>query len=393
MATVTTTPRAKELVAPVAGITRQYADQMEHERRMPEELFSALANAGLFRIYVPPELGEGGLPVPEALRVVEALAEVDGSAGWTVAVGFTTGLLTGGLDETVARRVVESPRVLIAGRGGQPGRAVRVDGGYRISGQWNFVSGMVNANWLSCDAIIFDGDQPRMQENGMPEDILFFTPRETGELVDTWHVCGLKGSGSYDMRLTDVFVPDELTMPGLLSLKPRWKRTGPRQRIPLLATIAMSQAPPVCLGIARHAIDAFVGLAETKTHTASLRPLKERPAAEMAVGRAEALVQSARLFFHNTVQHTWDTVSAGKDLSPREHTMLRLACVNAAESSASAVDGLWRMAGATAIFESCELDRCWRDVHAAAQHVQVQEANWESAGRVLMGMDPGTFLF
>lgn len=393
MATVTAMPRAEEMVAPVTEITRQYADQMEHERRMPEELFAALADAGLFHIYVPADIGDGGLPTPEALRVVEALARIDGAAGWTVALGFTSGLLTGGLDESIARRIVESPRVLIAGRGGQPGHAVAVDGGYRVSGQWNFVSGLVNADWLSCDAIILDGDAPRMQANGMPEDIFFFTPRENAELVDTWHVSGLKGSGSYDMRLTDVFVPEEMTMPGLLSMKPSWKRMGPSQRMPVMATIAISQAPPVCLGIARHAIEAFVALAETKTHTASMRPLKERPAAEAAVGHAEALVESARLYFYDAVQNAWDTVSAERELSPKDHARLRLACVNAAESSTAAVDSLWRVLGATSIFESCELDRCWRDVHAAAQHVQVQESNWESAGRVLMGMEPGTFLF
>lgn len=393
MSSVAAEARAETIVAPVREVTRRYADQMEHDRKMPKELFDALADAGLFRIHTPPDIGDGGLSAPEALRVVEQVARIDGSAGWTVALSFGAGLFTGGLSAELAHKVVESPRSLMAGRGGQPGRAIAVEGGYQVSGQWSYVSGCVNADWICCDAVIFDGEQPRMQPHGMPDDILFFAPKESGEIVDTWHVSGLKGSGSYDYRLANVFVPEEMTMPGLLSAKSSWKRVGPYQRLPFMAAIAISQAPPVCLGIARHAIDAFIALSATKIHTASMKPLQERPAAQAAVGRAEALVRSARLFFFDTIESTWDTVAAEKELTPEEHAVLRLACVNAAENSVAAVDSLWRMAGSASIFESCELDRCWRDVHAAAQHVQVQESNWETAGRVLMGMEPGTFLF
>jgi indole-3-acetate monooxygenase len=347
----------------------------------------------LFRISMPPELGEGGRRGPEALRVIEELSRIDGSTGWTAASSFISDYFTAMLDDEVATKIVGGPRAYLAGRGGQPGHAVEVDGGYRISGQWAYVSGCPSADWITLDALIFDGQAPRMQPSGMPQDIFFFCPRSDVKILDTWRVSGLKGSGSHDVVLNDCFVPQEFAAPGMLSMTLGFKRMGPAQRMPLMLVLAIHQAPPVCLGVAQHAIEAFKALAETKVHSASQRPLMERPAAQAALAKAESLVRSARLFFYDSVQTGWDIASSGTTLPPEQAAVMRLACVTAAENSAAAVDLLWRVAGSTSISESCELERCSRDVHAAAQHVQVQEGNWEVCGRVLMGMEPGTFLF
>lgn len=394
MTTTAVRPRTPEdIVAPVAAAIREHADEQERARRMPESLHRMLREAGLFAIYVPPELGNGGLAVPEALRVVEEVARIDGSTGWTVALAFASDLFTGILGAEDAKRVIGSPAELTAGRGGQPGRADPVDGGYRVSGQWSYVSGCVNAGWLCLDAIVFENGQPRMQPHGLPEDILFWCPAASATVIETWDVSGLAGTGTHDVRLDGVFVPTSHTAAGLLAGGPGWRREGPVQRLPFMVALAIAQSPAVCLGIAQHAIEAFAALAEKKVHSASQRPLAERPAAQEALARAEAGVRSARLFFYGEVERAWATVTAGGKLEPRDHALLRLACVTAAESATVAVDRLWRMAGTAALFRSNELERCWRDVHAAAQHVQVQEGNWETCGRVLLGRDPGTFLF
>jgi alkylation response protein AidB-like acyl-CoA dehydrogenase len=263
-----------------------------------------------------------------------------------------------------------------------------VEGGYLLSGQWSFCSGAPNADWMSVAAPVFDGDLPRMSSAG-PEMIFAFIPPSDVEIVDTWYVTGLRGSGSQDLRAENVFVPIELTgrfsMPG----GPIPLRASTVTRIPFITLLGVAQSPPVCLGISRRAIDEFVVLAAGKERPFSPK-LSEQVQSHVGLARAEALVQSARSYWYENVERLWDTASRGDEISLHGRANVRLACLTAAENSAAAVDILYRLAGSTAIFQSSPLERCWRDVHTAAQHLQVQAGRWETAGRVLFGLDPAS---
>lgn len=376
----------RDLVAPVADDILQMAAQAEAERCLPERLMERLTQAGLFSIYTPSAFGGLELPLPVALRVVEEVSRLDGSTGWTVALGFANDCFTSVLPDESAARVLHNGSALIAGSPGFMVRAEAVTGGYRLTGQWPFCSGAPNATWMSVAAPIFDGETPRMGEHG-PEMVFAFIPPGDVEIVDTWQVSGMRGTGSHDLRAQDVFVPTELTGPFSMPAGPHARRDSKLARIPFITAICIAQSPSVCLGIARRAIDEFRELAAQKERPFALK-LNEQVQAHVGVARAEALLRSARSYWYETVEDLWDSVERGQEISLEDRAGVRLAALTAAENSADAVDIVYRLAGSTAIFESSPLARCWRDVHAAAQHMQVQDGRWETAGRVLFGLDP-----
>jgi alkylation response protein AidB-like acyl-CoA dehydrogenase len=158
-------------------------------------------------------------------------------------------------------------------------------------------------------------------------------------------------------------------------------------RIPFTTAVGIAQSPAVCLGVARHAIDEFRELALHKERPFAQK-LSEQAQAQVGLARAEALLRSARCYWYENVERLWTAVARGCEISLDDRAGVRLASLTAAENSLAVVDSLYRLAGSTAIFQSSPLERCWRDVHTAAQHMQVQHGRWETAGRVLFGLEP-----
>lgn len=379
-----------DLVAPVADDIRVMAAQAEAERRLPDALMSRLKEACLFSIYTPRQFGGLELPLPDALRVVEEVSRHDGSTGWTVALGIANGYFTSVLNGPSAARVLDSGAALIAGAPALGVRARRVAGGYRLSGRWSYNSGAPNADWIGSPAPVFEGETPVLDEQGQPELVFFFIRPSEAQIIDTWHVTGLRATGTQDLYVEDVFVPDEMTGAIALPAGPRPVQDCLLARIPLFPLLHLAQSPPVCLGLARRAIEEFRELALTKPVSFGPPRLCETVQAQVGLARAEALVRSARCYWYAEVEALWGAVLQGQEPSVEAMSSVRIASLTAAETSVAAADLLYRLAGTSAIFQSSALERCWRDVHTAAQHLGVQDGRWETAGRVLFGLEPGT---
>ncbi|HWQ29100.1 MAG TPA: acyl-CoA dehydrogenase family protein [Dehalococcoidia bacterium] len=382
--------RAIDLVAPVAEDVRGMAAQAEAERRLPEALMVRLKEAGLFSIYTPREFGGLELPLPEALRVVEEVSRHDGSTGWTVALGIANGYFTSVLDRQAAARVLGKGAILIAGAPAMGVRAQRVAGGYRLTGRWPYNSGAPNADWIGAPAPVFDGDAPILDEAGQPGLVFFFIPPGQAQIIDTWYVTGLRATGTQDLYVEDVFVPEEMTGGFALPGGPLPVRECVLARIPLFSLLGLAQPPPVCLGLARRAIEEFRLLALAKQGAFGGPRLSDTVQAQAGLARAEALVRSARCYWYEAVEALWESALRGRAPSLEELCGTRIASLTAAEHSVAAADLLYRLAGTSAIFQSSPLERCWRDVHTAAQHLAVQDGRWETAGRVLFGLDPAS---
>lgn len=216
-----------------------------------------------------------------------------------------------------------------------------------------------------------------------------FLPPGDVEIVDTWHVTGLRGTGSHDLRVHQQFVPAQLTGSFAMPAGPRPVRGSKLARIPFMTALGIAQSPAVCMGIARHAIDEFRELALHKERPFAPK-LSDQVQAQVGLARAEALLRSARCYWYENVERLWRTVTSGDEVSLDDRVSVRLASLTATENSLAVVDSLYRLAGSTAVFQSSLLERCWRDVHTAAQHLQVQDGRWETAGRVMFGLDPAT---
>jgi alkylation response protein AidB-like acyl-CoA dehydrogenase len=378
------------LIAAVRSLAPQIRaarDDIERSRRLPAPLVTALAEAGLFRLYVPKTLG--GLEVDPVtfLRVVEEVARIDGAVGWNLAIGAVHGALGAYLREDVARAIYcENPHMVVAGSVNPSGTAHAVTGGYRVSGRWPFGSGIQHSTWVYGNCRVFDGDTPRLGAGDAPEMRFMLFPVDQCEIHDTWHVSGLRGTGSHDFTVADVFVPEEQSF---LAFTARPYQPGPLYTCPFVTYFAASiPAPP--LGMARGAIDALVELASAKTPTGSQHLLRERPSVQTDIARAEALLRSARAFLIEALQDIWEVLASGGEVTMQQRAMGRIAGTHAAISAAQAVDLMYNAAGGTALYQSGLLERFFRDVHAATQHISVTPTYYELSGRVLLGMSPGT---
>ena len=371
----------------LAPLIRSCRDEIERTRRLPAPLVAAMAEAQLFRMYVPKTLGGLEVDPMTLLGAVEEVARVDGAAGWCLSIGAVHGALGAYLREDVARAIYcHAPHAVVAGSVNASGKARAVDGGYQVSGRWSFASGIHHSAWVFGNCVVHDGDAPRPGPGGAPEMRFVFFPVDQCEIHDTWHVSGLRGTGSHDFSVADLFVPEERS---LVAFTARPHQPGALYTCPFVTYFAASIAGPP-LGLARGAIDALVDLASTKTPTGSQSLLRDRPSVQSDIARAEALVRSARAFLVEALQDVWAALVDGREVTMRQRAIGRIAGIHAATSAAQAVDLMYNAGGGTALYESGLLERFFRDVHAVTQHIAVTPAYYELSGRVLLGMSPGT---
>ena len=361
------------------------SDEIESARRLPPDLVTELARAGFFRMMVPKEYGGLELHPAVSFQVLESLSRADGSTGWCVMIGAATALISAWLPEPVSRTLFGPPEAIVGGVAAPLGRAERVEGGYRVSGRWPWASGSQHCDWLVGGALVTEGGKPLMVREGMPLARTFIFPANKVELHDTWFASGLCGTGSGDMEVKDLYVPEEYAF-SIVTERPRVAR--PLYGFPFgLLGLGI---PAVALGIARRAIDELMTLSRQKTLMLERRLLAARPAAQEAVADAEATVRSARAFLLEAI-HAIHAEAANGPASVRSRAELRLAMTHATRASARAVDRMYEAAGGTAVFRSSALQRCFRDVHTVTQHAMVAPATLELTGGLLLGQELPTF--
>ncbi len=363
------------------------ADETEQRRRLAPELVRALAQAGVFRMCVPRSLGGGEVDPATVVRTVETLARADGSAGWSAMIGATSGVASAYLPDDAAREIYgRDPEGVTGGAFAPLGKAMVVDGGYRVSGRWPFASGCEHCAWLMGGSIVLDGGKPRLLPSGTPDNRLMLLPASEVRIIDTWHVAGLRGTGSHDMAVEDRFVPGARSV-SLISDRPRAR--GALYAFPVFGLLALGIAA-VALGIARRAIDELVTLAAGKTPSGSRRLLAERAVIQTQVAEAEAMLGGGRALLLETVGALWEHAQAAGAIDVRERARLRLAATHATLASARAVDLMYTAGGGTAVYATSPLQRCFRDVHVATQRMLVAPATLELAGRILLGLEADT---
>jgi alkylation response protein AidB-like acyl-CoA dehydrogenase len=391
---MTSTTSAKTESSAIIGAARALRpliearrDEIEQARRLPAELVQAMASAGLFHLLVPKAVGGLEIDPMTFVQVIQEVSKADGSAGWNVMIGASYGLIAGYLAENVAREIFARPSDVVAGHLAPTGKAVAVDGGYRISGRWAFASGIHQSTWLLATCLVYDGDQPRATADGAPYMRMMLLPTGDCEIHDTWHVGGLRGTGSDDYSISDLFVPEERSFL-LFASQPH--QDGALYRLPITFFSVPIAAVP--LGIARAAIDTLVELAAGKASgpAGSSVMLRDHARSQTSVGRAQALVESANAYLVEALSEVWETTQRGDTASLEQRAKLRLACVNAAESAAQATELMYRAGGGSTIYERSPLERQFRDVNAALAHAGVSPSLIEDAGRVRLGLQPSS---
>jgi len=374
-------PSPLEAAQKLAPLIRSSADETDAARELPRALFEALADAGLFHLAVPRAIGGGEIDLPSYVEVIEEIGKADASTGWAVNQGAIYATYAARMPREVARAIwMETPRSVVANTPAPTAQAVVVPGGYRVTGRQGFSTGCRHASWVAAHAQIIENGQVRL-EGDQPEMRYFFVPVAEAELLDTWHVRGMRGTGTHHFAVHDVFVPAERTV---LSATAPALEPGPLYKIPRTLAFASGDAA-VALGMARSCLDAFFELAGAKTPRAMQALLRDQSMVQVNVGQAEAALRSGRAFLVEAVRDIWSEATAGS-VTLEKRAVLRLATTHGIRLAAQIIDTVYNAAGATAAYEGNLIQRHFQDIHVITQHLQGRLAHYELVGRHWLGL-------
>ena len=374
--------RTREL----APMIEAAAPRIEAERALTAEVLAALHGAGLFRMLLPRSCGGAEVAPAVLMQTIVAIAKADASTAWCISQGSGVSMAAAYLKPAIAREIFGGERaVLASGTAATPVPATIVDDGYRVTGTWRFASGCKHADWLGGHCILGEADgTPRLGPNGAPIERTVLFPKAHARFTDTWHVIGLKGTGSDSYSVDDLFVPADYSFTRESAADRR--ETGPLYRFTTYNMFGIGFAS-VALGIGRAAFDAFIRLAGEKVPYLWRNELRENAVIQSQVGMAEARLQSARGLLLQILHELWESASQGQSFTRDQQAALRLASTYATHQAKDVLDFVYHAAGASAIFASNPFERRFRDIHTVTQQVQANASNFELVGQHLLGLE------
>ena len=380
--TETTNGSPLEIARKLVPQIRSCADEIDANRELPKPLFEAMADAGLFRLALPRSLGGFELDLPTYIQVLEELGKADASTAWCVNQGGIFATYAARMPHEVARQIwVDVPRAVVSNSPAPSGKAIVVPGGYRVTARQGFSTGCKHSSWFAAHCQVIENGQVRLNPDGTPEPRYCFVPASQGEILDTWKVRGMRGTGTHDFAVNDVFVPTERSVHSASA--PAIEK-GPLYQIPRTLLFASGDAA-VALGLARSCLETFGELAGAKTPRATKGLLREQPMVQANVGHAEAAIRSGRAFLADAVRNVWAAASANA-LTLEQRAELRLAATHAIRLAVQVVDAVYNASGATAAYEGNLLQRHFQDIHVISQHLQGRFAHYELVGRYWLGL-------
>jgi alkylation response protein AidB-like acyl-CoA dehydrogenase len=369
----------------LAPLIEAASDRIEAERRIVPDVVAALHEAGLFHMLLPPAMGGGGADIAAFNQVIETVAAADASTAWCLGQQIASTQAAGYLDPKIAREVFGPPHGAVAW-GPPSGATAKVsDGGYIVNGRWRFASGSGHCPWIGGHSAVIERDgKPRLDGKGTPVLRTMLFRKERAVWTDIWHTIGLRGTGSNQYEVKDLFVPDAYTT---------WRdqpsdRTddGPLYNVPLLTLYGIGFCG-VGLGLARASLDAFMALAAGKTGRVGRGVLRDNPVIQSEVAKVSGGLHAARAFLRDMLEEIWDAVNKdGATLEARAR--LRLAITGALDQSVRVVDFAYTAAASSAIFNGSPFERRFRDMHTVTAQGQAHMSNFESAGQALFGLEP-----
>ena len=383
-----TVPSVDDLLSRIREIEpliRAESATAEKQRQLSSSVADELRRLGCYRLYRPRDLGGLGFDPVSGFRIVEELSRIDSAAGWNVAVANGCEVFGAWFSDEVAEEVFGPADTTLAGGMFPPRKAVAADGGYLVSGRTSFNSNCRAADWVLCEAMIYDNDEQRLDDDGVPQGLFMFFPMRDAVIVENWDTMGMRGTGSHDIEVTDLFVPKERTAPlaPLESTCPAF--SGPLHRLGIWPALAINGV--TALGVAQAAIDAFIDLAGNKTPAYTSKTLRDKSVVQLRVGEAEAHVRAGRAFLYETFNAAWKRAVNGSYLSIEQKADCQQAASHMVMESARAVDLIHSVASSAGIRNDMVFQRHFRDIHVITQHAFFCESRLEAVGQIRLGLD------
>ena len=389
-----------------AGQVAAAADRIDAERQLPPELAADLADAGFFRLLLPRALDGAELPHPDFLRILEIFAGVDASVAWCLNQNNVFATSAARMPPDTARQIWREPRAVVTNGPPTPAcRAVPVPGGYRLNGRWNLSSGSDHATWIAALSPVAAADgahngaaptaaPPAAPPSagsppaGSPSDDtagprILLMPKCQVQIVDSWQVSGLRGTGSFSFEVADQFIPQEHTY---IQDGPPWA-DGALYVIPRTLLFAAGFAT-VALGVARRSLEIAIEVAGQRMPYRSGVLLRDQQTTQRAIGEAHAQHSAARAFLQDRAAAVWDAADRHRSLTLEQRIGLRVAATHGIRTAAQVVDAAYTLCGAGAIYHANPIQRRFQDIHVITQHIQGHYVHYETAGQYLLGMAP-----
>ena len=365
-------------------LIREHAQALE-ESRIPPPLVEALYHAGVFKAMLPREVGGLEADPVEWLQMIEELARINASVGWLAFIQSGVGLTF--LDPERFERFAErgGGRLILAmNLGRMAGKAVKVEGGYRISGRWPFASGSPFATWLGgLSVVCADDGSPIVDANGQPRRLLAIWPADQARVIDTWDGLGLRGTGSGDFEISELFVPHDQVNPEIFGTA---VYDRPLFRIKEMPEVGHGAH---ALGVASAALESFVDAVNTRPLPGSTRHMAmgHVQAHQIAFARADVPIRAARALLYETVRAAYADATANPELALELRVRLREANIFTVRAAREAVGLIFEMAGSSAVYRGRPIERAFRDINTAANHTNYVESAYTAIGSYFLTRD------
>ncbi|OLF13167.1 hypothetical protein BLA60_05695 [Actinophytocola xinjiangensis] len=362
--------------------------EIEQARGLPPDLVDRFRDSGLFGLALPRTLGGAECAPLTVVEVVEEIARADPSAGWTLLIGQGAGFLAW-LDPATASEVVaHTPRPVVASSMAPAGRGEQTPDGYLLSGRWPFTSGCAHSDWLMAGFVVTRDGVPVTDESGRPVQRMAFVPSSEVTVVDTWRVAGLRGTGSHDVTVTGSLVPREFTADPFFEPA---RLPGPLYGASMFSFL-MTMMAGFPLGVGRRALDEFHVAAHRRVKQPAGTSMAEEPVVQAAIVRCESRLRAARALVVESLGRLTEVVESTGHAEPAVRARLAASVLHAMETAREVVETALHSCGASSIYATHPLQRCFRDIHAAAQHVAFGQEALKRLGRIELGLPAPVFL-
>jgi alkylation response protein AidB-like acyl-CoA dehydrogenase len=376
--------KAREL----GPLIREHAPEAERERRLSKPVIDALNRSGITKMLLPKSLGGLETDPVTMMRVVEEIATHDSVAGWLLMVSNSGAFTWARFSAEAVEQIVENPNDwFMAGAFQPPVEAREVDGGYRVTGRRALASFAHSARWIFLTAMVMDGNQPRMFQ-GMPVMVFVVMPAKDVEIHDTWHALGMRGTDSTDVSVSNLFVPTAFTCPLAPQFEPNKHYRSPLYRMPMLAPLILGSVAPNAIALAQNAVNEVRALSSNRMPMGSMVPLRDRGAAQARLGRADAMLRSARAFMYETMADAWARTLAGEPFSVDQRATILCAAAHGGQVGAEVTDMMFASGGSSGVFTRSPLERLFRDAQVIRQHGFVAASRYETVAQVRLGLEP-----
>ncbi|HEX3864494.1 MAG TPA: acyl-CoA dehydrogenase family protein [Stellaceae bacterium] len=373
-------------VAELKPLIAAAGPDIDSNRELPPAIIDGLVERGLFRLLLPRSLGGAELLPAQYVPIIEAIARIDASTAWCVNQNSGCSMTAAHLAPEVAQEMFGGPRGILAWGPG-PGEARVVPGGYKVTATWAFASGSHHASWLGCHVPVIEADgKRRLSADGAPVVRTMLFPKSATQFTDIWHTIGLRGTGSDQYSVKDLFVPEDYSLDVLSRRDAAPREAGLLYRFSSLQLYAAGFAG-VALGIARAMLDEFIVLARDKIPRGARKTMRDNNVTQADVAHAEANLSSARTWLLHSLEEITAVVAKRGHITLDERMVIRLAATHGISTASETVDVLYQAAGATAIFNTNPFERRFRDIHSVAQQLQGRQQHFETVGQHLMGLE------